>query len=277
MSPSPVPAAARPIRVGLYISLATAIERAHGQPNHPVSNQTKILNELRASDLEIDPVIEPGSQSDALLAEKLTALFPGKTPADVTDVAALRKFDVIVACRVCFPISEALPAIESAVRGGTGLMVRQCLGGDNDGYRLESVRTLRLFRDAEPDALVPSSAPSGEAVVLARHPLLGTLGEKVGQSVKIEQTYGAYGTLLETATPLLRLNGVAAIQYHQRGAVIERPGYAAYPLVVGTLGKGRVVSASFNDGIVPPALNQATRGRFSIWAVRWAAGRDKVD
>jgi hypothetical protein len=167
-----------------------------------------------------------------------------------------------------------MASIESAVRGGTGLMVRQCLGGDNDGYRRETVRNLRLFAESEPDAILPIDGTHGEGIVLAAHPLLGTLASQVNQKIPI-QSMGAYGVLMDSATPLIRMTGLGAEKYQARGPIVEREGYGAYPLVVGTLGKGRVVSVSVDQ--MPNVLATATGGRFTIRAVRWAADRPLDD
>jgi hypothetical protein len=82
---------------------------------------------------------------------------------------------------------------------------------------------------------------------------------------------GAYGVLMDTATPLIRMTSVAGEKYQTRGPIVERDGYGAYPLAVGDLGKGRVVSVSIDQ--MPAELAAATNGRFTIRAARWAAHR----
>jgi hypothetical protein len=160
------------------------------------------------------------------------------------------------------------------VRGGTGLLVRQCLGGDNDGYRRETVRHLRLFAEAEPDAILPTDGTRGTGEILHAHPLLGTLASSVGQKIPI-QSMGAYGVLMDSATPLIRMTTLAGEKYQSRGPIVEREGYGAYPLAVGELGGGRVVSVSVDQ--MPAVLAVATGGRFTIRAVRWAARRPLDD
>jgi RNA polymerase sigma factor (sigma-70 family) len=264
------------IRVGVYLSLNTELTRYKGSPDHIYGRQTSIVSELRAGDLDLIPVVEPLSpRKDPVLKERLESLFPGTMPVDVTDIAALRKLDVLVACRACYPTDAALVAFESAVRGGTGLMVRQCIGGDDGGYKRESVRHLRLFSESGPDAILPIDGTTSEGTILRPHPLLGTLSTQVGKSFPMH-AYGTYGALLDTATPIIEVRALASHKYQDGSPLLERPGYGAYPLVVGQLGKGRVVSVALDAGELPQALSQATEGQFSVRAVRWAAGR-KVD
>jgi hypothetical protein len=272
---SPAPAAnSRPaLRVGLYISSNTEFTKSHGSPKHSFKNQTAILQELRGADeMDVTPLIEPGSdQKDPALVKELALDFPGKTPLNVEDTESLRRnFDVLIACRACYATEPAMASIESAVRGGAGLVVRQCLGGDNDGYLRETVRHLRLFAEAEPDAILPTDGTHGTGVVLSAHPLLGTLSQRVNRTISI-QSMGAYGVLMDTATPLIRMTSVAGEKYQTRGPIVERDGYGAYPLAVGDLGKGRVVSVSIDQ--MPAELAAATNGRFTIRAARWAAHR----
>jgi hypothetical protein len=79
---------------------------------------------------------------------------------------------------------------------------------------------------------------------------------------------------LDSATPLLKLKAIEKAVYNgDRKPVIEHAGYAIYPLAVGQLGKGKVVSCSFPAERVPAELSKATKGLFMVRAVRWAAGR----
>ncbi len=263
-------------RVGVFLSLSTAREAETPTHLRNFNSQTTILSELRADDLELVPLVEHGSQTDEVQVKTLAALFPGKQPIDIADLAAVNvdaQPDVIVVCRACYPAEEALPALEAVVRGGTGIVVRQCLGGDRDGYKRESVRNLRLFVECEPDAILPIDGTKSEATIVNAHPLLGDLSTHVGQTIQMG-SYGAYGVLEKDATPLIRLTSLEHHKFFVEGPVRPKDGYAAYPLAVGQLGKGRVVSASIDAGAMPAELDQATKGRFTIRAVRWAAGRN---
>jgi RNA polymerase sigma factor (sigma-70 family) len=278
LSVAAAPATARPvraIRVGVYMSrntsqTLTARDERAGKAR-PVDADFRILRELKAPDVELIPLVEPGGDADPAFAAALERNFPGKRPQLVTDVEVLRHCNVIVAAAVCFPTPEALSAIEDAVGCGTGLVIRQCLGGDHFGYANPTVRRLRLVGDCEPDAIRPVG--SGHAEVIGSHPILGDLSGQLGTTIAAPAT-GAYGTLAAGATPLLRMTSTdCAVYDDDRRKITPRPGYAIYPLAVGMLGRGRVVTCSFIHSTLPAGMKQATNGTFSLRAVRWAAGR----
>ena len=268
---APASAAAEPpVKVGVYVSVATERRDLAGRAR----DQFRILDELHAinANLELYPLVESDNDHDQRMANQVKFYFPDRKPIDVCHPDEIGKMDVIVAASVHYAPVDAMDSIEKAVRSGTGLVVRQCLGGDDNGYARPVVRHLRGMNNAEPDAL--NSAGPSEALVVGSHPLLGTLSGQLDAPVFV-QTYSGYGDLLEGMTPLLKLKSIEKAVYNgDRSPVKEHPGYAIYPLVVGQLGKGRLVSASFPAERVPDELKKATKGLFMIHAVRWAAGRN---
>jgi RNA polymerase sigma factor (sigma-70 family) len=266
--PPPVVIQRPPIKVGVYVSLNTALKRSQGAQRN-WNGQFNILTELEgAPELELIPLIEPGSESDARLMRQLQLRFPRKVALDVTDPAALRTLDVIIACHVCLPLDEALAAIDSTVRGGTGLLIRQCLGGDNNGYARPVVRDLKGLAEADPDAV--RATGFGTAEIIAPHPLLGTLSSRMGQKVAVK-AFGAYGVCAATTTPLLHVKTLDSVVFDSLGPIKPHDGFGVFPLTVGQHEKGRIVGCAFSE--VPTELETATNGKFSIRAIRWAAGR----
>ena len=258
------------IRVGVYISLNTAeVKQANGKRNW--QQMFRIVEELRDPHPDVAPIVEPTGADDAELKQRLAETFPGKTPIPFAKGNDPWPVDVIVAATVCWPTDDAIDAIEQAVRGGRGLVVRQCLGGDDNGYLRPVVRRLRLLDDAAPDALL-ATAPA-LADVTATHPLLGDLSGRTTDAIRI-RTYGGYGLIAAGATPLLVLRDTSGVVYNSgRKPVTPIPGYSVCPLAVGQLGQGRIVSCSFTANNMPPELDQATGGRFMPRAIRWAAGQ----
>ena len=261
------------INVGVLVSLQTATR--NNTTDRRTWNQLRIVDELaNATDLALFPLIEPGSESDPQLAHKLELYFPNKKPIDASDADAVATMDVVVACAACFAKDEVLVAFDKAVHQGTGIMVRQCLGGDDNGYRRPPVRHFRLLSDNfMPDAII-STKHDKDVVVLTSHPLLGTLSGHTDASFLAEPT-GGYGMLVSNATPLLQMKRIdAAIFNNDKKPLEPHEGWGIYPLAVGQYGAGRVVSVGFDSGKLPEAFDRATNHQFSIHAVRWAAGRE---
>jgi hypothetical protein len=261
-----------PLRVGVYVSLNTAstvTKMVDGKRNW--QSMFRIADEMHDPQLEVIPLIEPLSDRDAETAARLAQTFAGKTPLDVTRISDLRQLDVIVAASVCYPTDDALTAIDTAVRGGTGLVVRQCLGGDANGYTRPVVRSLRLLDQADPDAINATGA--SRALVVASHPLLGRLSGQTNRVVRL-RAYGGHGSLAPGATPLLLVRNTANVVYdHDKSHLKPTSGYVICPLSVGELGQGRIVNAGFTGGPVPADLDVATDGQFMLRAIQWAAGR----
>jgi len=187
----------------------------------------------------------------------------------VTRADELRRLDVIVAASVCYPTDAALAAIDTAVRGGTGLVVRQCLGGDANGYARPVVRSLRLLDEADPDAI--NATGVSRALVVGSHPLLGRLSGQTNRFVRL-RAYGGHGSLAAGSTPLLLVRNTGNVVYdHDKSHIKPTPGYVVCPLSIGQVGQGRIVNCGFTGGPVPADLDQATDGQFMLHAVQWAA------
>ena len=178
--PATVPASQRPLRVGVYISHDTSLSRFPDGRIRGWADQFKIFQELQAAELDLRPLLEPGVEKDSAQIELLDRHFRGKAALDVTDGEAFaRELDVILVNSICEPREEAIDAIESAVRGGAGLVVRQCFGGHSQrlgGYGHPKLRLLRGLHDVDPVLTTGIRAGEVTGVVVTPHPLLGTFG-----------------------------------------------------------------------------------------------------
>ena len=184
----------------------------------------------------------------------------------MTDTAALRQLDVIVASQAHEPPIPALESIEAAVKGGTGLFVRRCLGSCSPGVPV--VANLLGLATAEP--LGATDEPV-ECVVVGEHPILGRLSGQTSFTF-MHRPAGAWGTLPPGV-------GVSLIRIKTKERLHSMPGRRGDPtkingdlVYVSARGKGRVVHCNF-WAETPPEIQKATDDRFTILSVKWLAGR----
>ena len=105
--------------------------------------------------------------------------------------------------------------------------------------------------------------------VLAAHPLLGSL--KPGDIVGLEPN-GEGGILSDGMIGLIRVSNADDLTTLTSTAVPSTYGF--YPLAIGNLGKGKIVSYAFTAWKpMPDDLQNATGGRFLGRCVRWLSGR----
>lgn len=277
------PTVAEPrIRVGIYVSAATAV------PRPPRDNawykMFEIAGDLKnESDMDVVPLVEPGTVDEPHQKRLLDVYFPGKTPIDVTDTAALQTLDAIVATGVHEPPQQALISIDAAVRGGTGLYIRRCLGGHGAQGDTPVAIRLRGLATKMPEGTVRAPKDLQELVVLTGHPILGTLTPTSLKKPMMRHVAGVWGTLPPGATPLIRLKDVRSLAPEDKSATDGAPSSAARATFtskdtagdvvwLSQLGKGRVVNANF-DMRTWPEIQQATDNRFTARVVKWLAGR----
>jgi RNA polymerase sigma factor (sigma-70 family) len=255
-----------PIRVGVYISATTAV------PAPPERNawyqQFRVMEELRdVADLTLIPIIEPGYDQQPQQKRLLRYYFADTPLIYATDTAAMQKLDVIVASAAHEIPVAALQSIEAAVREGTGLYIRGCLGGCSPGMTHTSAVAIRGFT-----AGVTAQNPSPqECLVVASHPVLGSLSSQVGASFAISPA-GSWGPLQAGGVSLLRLKSRNALMTKDGKPLPNGTPMAGDMLYVSTLGKGRIVGFNF-AGATPEPLQHATGSRFVGRVVQWAAHR----
>jgi RNA polymerase sigma factor (sigma-70 family) len=271
IAPAPQPARAK-LKVGVYLSLASARGKVCPyQEPLGINNQTRHLAELKTDDIDLVPVVEPDTASDPLLVPKLRFHFPGKTPIDVTDAAALRGLDAIFIFRGHVVPPAAIDAIDSAVRGGSGLVVWEGLGTVEPGYTPQVLALLGL-RDGS-YALEDDGLTCEVAQVSGKHPILGTLD---AGTPLLMRPNGPVGHLAadSASQSLLRFGG--DFRLHDRfGVTMTKPaGVDVAPIYVSRCGAGRVVVFAFSAyADTPDELMTISQRRFSARAVRWACNR----
>jgi hypothetical protein len=261
------------MRVGVFISAATAIPRP--PRDNAWYDMFVIADDLKGEpDMDVVPIIEPGTAGHPVQKRMMRVYFPGKEPVEVTDTAALRKLDAIVVSFAHTPAQGALESVDAAVQGGTGLFVRRCFG--NHGAQGATPVALRLHGLAAAGRVMNMRGKPNEWVILRGHPILGSLTPTSLERPIVLEATGAWGTLVPDAVPLIRVRRLESLIPDDPGGdkspvtPKETTGDVVY---LTHLGKGRIVNANFNLPETPEEIQQATGGRFTALAVRWAAGR----
>jgi beta-lactamase regulating signal transducer with metallopeptidase domain len=254
------------IRVGVMLSEFTATGPSWVGNPYGYTSQKRIVVELQDESVELYPVVEPGTVQTKALAAILAETFPGKEPVNGADAAALRTIDVLVISRCGNMRDEVLAAIETAVKHGLGLLIRQTMGNVTPEYT-PTVVALTGMTEAQ-YGWKPMPAVKCEAV--GKHPVLGRLDGKIGTHVTVRPN-GTYGLL--AGIPLLRIEDMQVIS--PVGSMGQHPDdYVFYPLYLSQLGKGRIVGCSFVGYAEAPAdLERAASGKFTVRCVTWLAGR----
>ena len=242
--------------MGVYLSqfCATGAEGTQWKYGH----SCQMVGEIRGNpELDVIPLLEPDTARDPGIAKLIHVYFLDHKSASILDPAALKSLDVIVIPRINYIQDEELTAIETAVKGGVGLLIRNTFGNGVPGYRTD-VAALNGFTEAE-FSYTPQPL---ECEVIADHPILGTL--KKGDTLSMTPN-GAFGTMLPGSTPLIRVKDMG--DGIPEGAVF-------YPVFLSQLEKGRIVQCVFPawEG-TPAGLQKATGGKFTVRAIKWAAGR----
>jgi hypothetical protein len=263
-----------PIHVGVYVSAATAIPRP--ARDNAWYHMFVIADDLKGeTDMDVVPIIEPGTTEQPQQKRLMGVYFPGKTPVDVMNTAAVRRLDVIVASFVHTPPQRALESIDAAVHDGTGLFVRRCLGNHPPQNMTPQAIRLRGLATQAPESTMRGKP--NEWVIVSGHPILGSLTPTSLKQPIVRRATGVWGTLPPDAVPLIRLRHVESLIPTGNGPT-TRPALTANDttgdiVYLSHWGKGRIVSANFNLPETPAEIQQATDNRFTALSVKWLASR----
>jgi hypothetical protein len=262
--------ATRVYSVGVIVSHASANGIWHGDQRFGYSYEHAV-RELRDPHVRIVPLLEPGTADDPEIAKALAATFKSSPPLEVTDAAALKNLDVIVASRSLIMLPAALDAIESAVSdGGVGLLLWGNLGDHTPGFDDARVGRLTGLGDAQWGSTADKAG--AECTVLAAHPILGKL--KPGAKLKL-QASGAYGPLPPYATALVSITDQSQVRPYNTTTRPTRTDLTFHPIYLSRLGKGKIVGCSFPAfRQFPPSLNRAVGGDFLLRCVGWLAEKE---
>jgi hypothetical protein len=253
--PAPTSAPVR-LKVGVYISRLTGQRWGYS---------CQIAGELAHRQFDLIPLLEPGSSSEPEVVKLLGVYFGGRSAIDVTDAAALKKLDVIVAPRIWNLPDEARAAIEAAVTQGTGLLIRNGLGcmepgGGSDVSRLSGFTESAFGYNPHPM----------ECQVIAAHPILGNLSPQIGRVIMITPN-GTWGRIGSGIKPLIRVKDMDSFRRFWKEGPDD---LVFYPLYAGELGRGRIIGCQFPAWEpMPKALMAATHNEFNARAVLWLARR----
>lgn len=165
--PSTAPAGQR-IKVAVYLSEFCA-KGANGT-QWAYGHSCQMVGDLHDPALEVVPLIEPGTENAPDLAKVMHIYFHDAQPADATDPAVLKTFDVLVLPRINYIQNQELDTIEQAVESGVGLLIRNTFANGLPGYTPQ-VAELNGFQRCGFD-YAPHPA---NCTILADNPLLGSL------------------------------------------------------------------------------------------------------
>jgi hypothetical protein len=251
--------AAPKIKVAVYLSeyCASGADGTQWAYGH----SCQIVSDLRDRELQLTPIIEPGTEAEPDLKKILHIYFNDAKPADATNAAVLKTFDVIVIPRINYVRDDELNAIEQAVKSGTGLLIRNTFGNGIPGYSPLAAE-LNGFQTCD----FNYSPHAIDGVVLATHPILGSLHK--GDTIHLTPN-GAYGVSITGAVPLIEVKDPAKLYFP-----LDASTWKFCPLLVFELGKGRVVQCAFPAWEATPVdLQKATGGKFNVHAIEWLARR----
>jgi RNA polymerase sigma factor (sigma-70 family) len=262
--PASQPAAGKPIKVGVTVSAWTAETNSPSGKPWGYTVQTRIAAELRAPDIELYPIIEPGSQDKVEQIAALKAAYPNRPVIDGGDPDALKQLDVIVAHEDWMVPDEVLAAFDKAVDGGVSLLNIGGMGWATPGIRGNDPRPARLAGLTEGQG---GSTPEGPVTcdVLLAHDILGPIGMKTTVQLK---PLGAFGQLPADAIPLVKVRDTSKIQ--TRGPADQVADYSFYPIYISQLGKGKIVG--IHVALFKPEVAKERPGLLKR-SVRWLAGR----
>ncbi len=310
-SPATTPGTGR-IMVGILLSYRTYVaphysSTALGGKAHLVITRTIHSDPVADKEMELIPIIEPGTATTQDIRESLGSTFKTESPVDGSDVDALMNLDVIICPRVWSESPAVLRAVESAVRRGKGLMNFSGIGQIQPGPGVEVVD--RLNGVAPGQGAYVGYPKEVECEVIASHPILGTLtkGDLVniagnGQSgplgpgtvglIRVKNPSRANPIPIEAAQAQVMENTkivtTQGSDVRQAEAPAESNGdtsifttltalpanYAFYPITITTLGKGTIVNCNFlSVQAVPTDLQNATNQKFLKRSIEWLAGR----
>jgi RNA polymerase sigma factor (sigma-70 family) len=254
------------IRVGILLSQFTAEGPHYTQPPYGYKDgYLQLFRALRTeSNLEVVPIIEPGSEKDADLAAILKSGFRGKTPIDGSRKEQLMTLDVIACPRVWNETPVVLNAIRAAVRDGKGLLVMAGFALHTPGIGTPPVDELNGLKEG----LWEYCSDGADCQIAQPHPLLGNL--KPGDEISLPAN-GECGILADGATGLVEVSNLDDV--HEVAIFREIPStYRFFPVIVGRLGKGRIVNCQFTSWEpVRDDLQIPTGGRFIVRCVEWLA------
>jgi RNA polymerase sigma factor (sigma-70 family) len=232
-SPTIIPGCARTIRVGIFMSYATAM--------HAIDIGTKWQVHSRAffpgTGLQLVGVIEPGTDDRGIIEGSLRdyGVLGGLIEAD--DEVGLATLDVLLLGNNLSLAPSTARAINRAVRGGMGLLNEFWLGTSHGIFHNDHARELMLAESLVCSFHLPGACGSGlPAVVEREHPLLP--GMSVGRQVFVWGCGPLY-RVAAGAQVLVSKDYLVPPHQHQ----IPNLGPTRMPCyVIGELGRGRIAA-----------------------------------
>ncbi len=239
------------LKVGVIVSKSTAT--GFTWVNAPYGYvHAAIASPLQRKEIDLYPIIEPGTGDDPEVARVCRNISPNNKPLDGSKAGQLKTLDVIVSHRASNMRGEVLDAMIEAIRGGVGFLSSSTFGVVTPGYEDPRVGALLLGR---PSYYWNSRTFRGK--IVASHPILKN---------------GAPGHPLQLVP-----NGGELSSYEKVNVLAVLDDSEAKPncpmIYTGQLERGRVVVFSFR-WTDPSQLDQNFGPDFLLHCVQWlAAGK----
>jgi hypothetical protein len=187
------------LKMGILVSEFTATGPHAGAQPYGYAHAA-IAGEMKDDSIVLIPVIDPGSESEAGLAEAIKENFPeseGKV-LNGGDAEALKSLDVIVLAAVPNLKDEVIDAVSGVVSEGMPLLVVGRCGNLNPGYKNPKIAELVGMSSAR----FGWTRGQGKAQVVAKD---DSLIKDLGAEELTLSVAGGHGTLKDGATPIMKL------------------------------------------------------------------------
>lgn len=251
------------IKVGFLLSSFSAHGRNFGKPLGfwPLDH---VIPSLVERDIELFPIIEPGTENINDIPEVLQQWFPRQTVLDGSKPEQLQDLDVIITFMASAMKAEVLDAIERVASDGVGLIIYSDTGGFSPGRTPQIARLTGM--EGSTHAFKMGDPPVA-CVVVGEHALLGRISGKLDQQMMLVPKGVAGKPLPQTKPLILAVNreDVDILKQWSDGMVFS-------PLYVSQIGKGRIVGIHWHFLFKTPIeLQRAVDRPFLAHAVHWLA------
>ncbi len=227
-----------------------------------------VREELRDRQLDLYPIIDPGSAKTNQIPEMCSRYFPGKSPIECNDPVAMSQMQVFVATGQANLTPEMIAGLTKAVKDdGKGLIIRMFFGGTTPSYTPE-VQALLGLTDADYGF---GGNRDVEVEVIANHPILSDW--PVGSTLKI-QANGVFGLIVK-GMPLIKLKEASDVRaVHSENSILPSATHEFYPMYVSELGKGKIIHCAWS---ITPKESSGRNPSAIITprAIKWLAESEK--
>jgi len=231
-----------------------------------------MAKELHAADVELYPVIEPGTADAEGMQQELQQVFPGRPAIDGGDVEAIKRLNVIVSNENWVTDERLLKSLDAAVSDGVGLVNNGGIGAARPGIDTACDGHPEVLRLAGLTDAWFGQTPTGvPCQVMVDHPILGGLRADAQVLLRCN---GLYGVMPSDAVPLIKVVDSSIVpKYGNRAEDAQLCTF--YPIYLSKLGKGKIISVQYAPWhrATPPPAQLAPKSTLFLRCVRWLVDR----